>query len=62
MLVFQYVEHAGTEVLGLDCSLSGEQLEDLSHNGVMDGFERLHDSAQRGNVNIISEAFHTFLE
>ena len=44
MLVFRDIEHAGAEVLGLDRSLSGEQLEDLPDNGIVDGFKRLHDS------------------
>jgi hypothetical protein len=62
VLVFRDVEHAGAEVLGLDCGLSGQQLEDLPDNRIVNSFERFHDSTRRSDIDLVSEAFRSLLE
>ena len=62
VLVLRDVEHTSAEVLGLDCGLSGQQLEDLPDNWIVDSFEGFHDSARRGNVYLVSESFRSLLE
>jgi len=62
VLIFRDVEHASAEVLGLDGSLSGQQLEDLPNDGIMDGFERFHDGTRGSDVDIVPKAFRSLLE
>lgn len=62
MLVLSDVEHASAEVLRPRRRLSGQQLERLPDSGVLDDFQGFHNSARRGNVDIVPEAFRSLLE
>ena len=62
VLVFRDIEHACAEVLGLGCSLSRQQLKDLPDKGIVNSFERFHDSARRSDVDVVSETFCSLLE
>jgi len=62
VLVLRDVEHAGAEVLGLDCGLPRQQLEDLPDDWIVNSLERFHDSTRRSDVDLVSEPFCSFLE